>query len=51
MEAGELTDSQLKMLVGHSRNMDTFGVYRHEIKGQREALAAATTAAINKAHG
>ena len=51
MEAGELTDGQLKMLVGHSRNMDTFGVYRHEIKGQREALAAATTAAINKAHG
>ena len=34
MEAGELTDGQLKMLVGHSRNMDTFGVYRHEIKGQ-----------------
>ncbi len=34
MEAGELTDGQLKMLVGHSRNMDTFGVSRHEIKGQ-----------------
>ena len=51
MEAGELTDGQLKMLVGHSRNMDTFGVYRHEIKGQREELAAATTAAIKKAHG
>lgn len=33
MEAGELTDGQLKMLVGHSRNMNTFGVYRHEIKG------------------
>lgn len=51
MEAGALTDGQLKMLVGHSKNMDTFGVYRHEIKGQREELAAATTAAINKAHG
>ena len=46
-----MTDGQLKMLVGHSKNMDTFGVYRHEIKGQREELAAATTAAINKAHG
>lgn len=51
MEAGALTDGQLKMLVGHSKNMDTFGVYRHEIKGQREELAEATTAAINKAHG
>ena len=51
IEAGELKDGQLKMLVGHSKNMDTFGVYRHEIKGQREELAAATTAALKKAHG
>lgn len=51
VEAGELTDGQLKMLVGHSRNMDTFGVYRHELQGQREELAEATTAALKKAHG
>jgi len=31
--------------------MDTFGVYQHEMQGQREELAAATTAAIRKAHG
>ena len=36
IESGVLTDSQLKMLVGHSKNMDTAGVYRHELDGQRE---------------
>lgn len=49
VESGVLTDSQLKMLVGHSKNMDTAGVYRHELDGQREDLAAATTAAFKKA--
>ena len=49
VESGVLTDSQLKMLVGHSKNMDTAGVYRHELDGQREDLAAATTAAFRKA--
>lgn len=49
VESGELTDSQLKMLVGHSKNMDTAGTYRHELKGQREALAAATDLAFLKA--
>lgn len=33
IESGVLTDSQLKMLVGHSKNMDTAGVYRHELDG------------------
>ena len=51
VESGVLTDSQLKMLVGHSKNMDTAGVYRHELDGQREDLAAATTAAFRKAQG
>jgi len=51
VESGVLTDSQLKMLVGHSKNMDTSGVYRHELDGQREDLAAATTAAFRKAQG
>lgn len=46
IESAVLTDSQLKMLVGHSRNMDTSGTYRHELQGQREALAAATTDAF-----
>lgn len=49
--AGVLTDSQLKMLVGHSKNMDTSGVYRHELEGQREALACSTSDAFKKAHG
>ena len=48
IESGVLTDSQLKMLVGHSKNMDTAGTYRHELKGQREALAIATDAAFDK---
>ena len=51
VESGVLTDSQLKMLVGHSRNMDTSGVYRHELEGQREDLADATTTAFKKAQG
>ena len=48
IESGVLTDSQLKMLVGHSKNMDTAGTYRHELKGQREAFAIATDAAFDK---
>lgn len=48
VESSVLTDSQLKMLVGHSKNMDTAGVYRHELDGQREDLAAATTAAFKR---
>ena len=51
VESGLLTDSQLKMLVGHSKNMDTAGVYCHELQGQREDLAVATTAAFRKAVG
>lgn len=51
VESGVLTDSQLKMLVGHSKNMDTAGTYRHELQGQREDLAIATTEAFRKASG
>lgn len=51
VESSVLTDSQLKMLVGHSKNMDTAGVYRHELEGQREDLADATTIAFRKAQG
>ena len=30
----------LKMVVGHSSSMDTFGVYGHEVEGDKEAAAA-----------
>lgn len=51
IESGVLTDIQLKMLVGHSKNMDTTGVYGHELQGQREDLATATSLAFRKAVG
>lgn len=38
--ANELSEGQLKPLVGHSKNMDTFGVYGHEVSGSREKTAA-----------
>ena len=46
-----MNDGQLKLLVGHSRNMDTQGVYGHEVEGQREQLAQASTDAFKLAHG
>lgn len=51
IEAGQLTEGNLKLLVGHSKNMDTLGTYQHEIKGQREQLAEETTIALQKALG
>lgn len=38
--AQQLPEGQLKALVGHSRSMDTFGIYGHHVDGQ-EADAAA----------
>lgn len=38
--AQDLPDGKLKPLVGHSRNMDTRGVYGHEITGALEDTAA-----------
>lgn len=35
-----LPEGWVKELVGHSRNMDTFGVYGHELEGRREQIAA-----------
>lgn len=35
-----LPESWIKALVGHSRCMDTFGVYAHEMAGQPERIAA-----------
>ena len=51
VNAGAMNDGQLKLLVGHSRNMDTQGIYGHEVKGQREQLAQASTEAFKLAHG
>lgn len=51
INAAAMNDGQLKLLVGHSRNMDTQGVYGHEIEGRRAQLAQATTDAFALAHG
>lgn len=32
--AKNLSEGQIKRLVGHSANMDTFGTYGHEVKGE-----------------
>ncbi|WP_432353633.1 site-specific integrase [Anaerotruncus rubiinfantis] len=36
----QLPDGQVKSIVGHSRNMDTFGIYGHELTGEGEETAA-----------
>ena len=51
INAAAMNDGQLKLLVGHSKNMDTQGVYGHEVEGQREQLAQASTEAFKQAHG
>ena len=38
--AQQLPEGQLKALVGHSRSMDTFGVYGHRVDGQEADTAA-----------
>lgn len=35
-----LPEGWVKALVGHSRSMDTFGVYAHEVAGQQSLIAA-----------
>lgn len=37
--AKNLGTGQLKQLVGHSANMDTYGTYSHEIKGELQKTA------------
>lgn len=39
--ASALPEGQLKQIVGHSKNMDTFGVYGHAVNGQAEKIASA----------
>ena len=33
------TANALKRMVGHTKNMDTFGVYGHEVDGEAEKTA------------
>lgn len=35
-----LPEGLLKTLVGHSKDMDTFGVYGHEVEGEAEIIAS-----------
>ena len=37
--AKKLSEGQIKSIVGHSKNMDTFGTYGHEIKGELQETA------------
>ena len=37
--AKNLCEGQIKPLIGHSRNMDTFGTYGHEINGELQQTA------------
>ena len=34
-----LTEGELKSIVGHSKNMDTFGVYGHDVHGEKANIA------------
>jgi integrase len=37
----EVSEELLKPVIGHTKNMDTFGVYGHEVKGDRQKVADA----------
>lgn len=37
--AKNLTEGQIRPLVGHSKNMDTFGIYGHEVRGEMQETA------------
>lgn len=38
--AKNLSDGQIKPLIGHSKNMDTFSVYGHEVNGELRSTAS-----------
>ena len=46
--AQELPEAYVKRLVGHSRNMDTFGTYGHAVAGDAEKIAAGLDAIFAK---
>ena len=37
--AKKLPDGQIKPLVGHAKDMDTFGIYGHQMDGDDEETA------------
>ncbi len=39
-----LPEGWVKALVGHNRSMDTFGVYGHEVSGQKDQISAGVEA-------
>lgn len=43
-----LPEGLLKQLVGHSKDMDTYGVYSHEIDGDKELAAALVNDVFSK---
>ena len=47
----DLPDGKLKPLVGHSRNMDTRGVYAHSVEGSAEDTAASLSALLGRVLG
>lgn len=49
--AQQLPEGQLKSLVGHSRSMDTYGVYGHFVEGQDADTAARLDEAFAKIVG
>lgn len=46
--AKQLPEGQVKALIGHSKNMDTFGVYGHEMSGESKATAMAVNAIFER---
>lgn len=41
MKSSTISENLLKDLIGHSSSMDTFGVYGHEVNGDKEIIAEA----------
>lgn len=37
--AKNLAEGQIKSIVGHSKNMDTFGIYGHEVNSELQKTA------------
>lgn len=46
--AKTLSEGEVKPLVGHSKSMDTFGVYGHELNGEDAATARKVTALFER---
>lgn len=44
----QLPEGTVKSLVGHSKNMDTFGIYGHQISGEAEQTAKAVGELFDK---